>query len=567
MRPAVLAGLLGGPTLNLDMLAMSVNGLDPRITFSRAGNATVIDRNGVMVWAPANQYANSSMSSGWATTRLTRGTANVIPAPVGQSYELIEDTSATTTHYTFASSGTSLVGETYVLSVYAKALERTHLQLTNPSIAASGAVRFNLTTNVPTVQYGAGSLVDFSMYPVGNGWCRCWIAFTATSAGTINCQINMSNGTTDTYTGNGVSRVVISAPQVERYGLYTPKPYIETTIAAYYGPRFDHDLNTVDPLGLLIEEARTNYWLYTDDPSNIFWEAQGTPAPTKTTGVLDPFYTTTAVTYNTTGTSSGRVNSKTSVGIPTDSVITISMWIKANTAGNMSVGAILDGATTTYQLVPVTTAWTRVSTTFPKSTAAVNTVYILHTIGQTCGNLISICKPQVEIGGFATSLIPTYGTATPREADIASITMSGWWQSNWQGTFVAAYKSVALSFSTRVWSVRSDASNLMQQSDSAGNLVVAQIGSTAGGLQTIGSAAYTANTPYKTAVRFDGTTLSVAVNGAVESGASGGVPVGTPTTLALGNSSVGTSYLNGWISSLRYYPTALPDAQLQALTA
>jgi hypothetical protein len=180
---------------------------------------------------------------------------------------------------------------------------------------------------------------------------------------------------------------------------------------------------------------------------------------------------------------------------------------------------------------------------------------------------VDVFGMQVEAGSFATSLIPTFGTSATRAADIASITLSGWWKSNWQGTFVAAYKSVALSASTRVWSVRVDGSNLMQQSDSGGNLVVTQIASTAGGLQTIGSAAYAANTPYKTAVRFDGTTLSIAVNGgAVASGASGGVPIGTPTTLALGNSSVLTSYLNGWISSLRYYPTALPDAQLQALT-
>jgi hypothetical protein len=45
----------------------------------------------------------------------------------------------------------------------------------------------------------------------------------------------------------------------------------------------------------------------------------------------------------------------------------------------------------------------------------------------------------------------------------------------------------------------------------------------------------------------------------------GAVPVGL-TTLTVGYASGPGEYINGWISSLTYYPTRLPNATLQALS-
>jgi hypothetical protein len=50
--------------------------------------------------------------------------------------------------------------------------------------------------------------------------------------------------------------------------------------------------------------------------------------------------------------------------------------------------------------------------------------------------------------------------------------------------------------------------------------------------------------------------------------ASGTIAAGysTPNLIQIGNISSG-NYLCGWVSAVRYYPTALPNASLQSITA
>jgi hypothetical protein len=44
-------------------------------------------------------------------------------------------------------------------------------------------------------------------------------------------------------------------------------------------------------------------------------------------------------------------------------------------------------------------------------------------------------------------------------------------------------------------------------------------------------------------------------------------PASPYTTLRIGGQQNGAAYLNGWISSLSYYPVRLPDSQLRSLSA
>jgi hypothetical protein len=512
-------GSVGQPNLNLDFASMGVNGLDPRITFTRASNATMFNSQGLLVWAPANMLISTATLS---TQTVTTGMAS---------------------------------GNQYTLSIY-----------------GTGSV---------TLSGGASGALN------GTGASnRVSVGFTA-SSGTA----------TFTVSGN------VTQAQLERTGADSPKPYVENSTAPtsqYYGLRVDYDSATLAPLGLLIEEQRTNLVTQSNDFSSIDWVASG--ATKNPTAITAPDGTLTGCSFLpsdiTTTLAKGVVNSQISVII--GRTYAASMWIKQlGTMGYVHLFLSLTGFTTTQAITLrfsdglVTSAtgtpanytaklhangWWRVQFT-AVCTATVATAALCVNMSpdgiwnnrafkaETITDGIATWGAQLEEGTFATSLIPTFSAIAARANELASMPLAGWWQNNWRGTFVVAHKSFASSTSTRVWAIRVDASNLMQQSDSSGNLVIGQIASTAGGLQTIGATAYTANTVYKTAIRFDGTTLAVAVNGgAVASGASGGVPVGTPTTLALGNAGFSSAYLNGWISSLRYYPTARPDAQLQALT-
>lgn len=141
----------------------------------------------------------------------TSVTQNVVIAPDGTltGDKLVENTAATAAHEVSASiSFTS--GTTYVVSVYARAAERSIVRLGLPSNAfgAGVAAYFNLSTGVVgTIQAGAPTAAIES---VGNGWYRCSISKAATTSAAGSTTILQT--TTDnvlTYTGDGTSGIYI----------------------------------------------------------------------------------------------------------------------------------------------------------------------------------------------------------------------------------------------------------------------------------------------------------------------------------------------------------------------
>jgi hypothetical protein len=108
------------------------------------------------------------------------------------------------------------------ISVYAKAAGRNHIFLQHfdgSSFLTSGT--FNLSNGTVS---GNGTIQS-----VGNGWYRC--SFTATTVnGTGKSYINLSNGTTGNYQGDGTSGVYVYGAQLE-VGSYGTS-YIPTTSAS-----------------------------------------------------------------------------------------------------------------------------------------------------------------------------------------------------------------------------------------------------------------------------------------------------------------------------------------------
>jgi hypothetical protein len=108
------------------------------------------------------------------------------------------------------------------ISVYAKAAGRNHIFLQHfdgSSFLTSGT--FNLSNGTVS---GNGTIQS-----VGNGWYRC--SFTATTVnGTGKSYINLSNGTTGNYQGDGTSGVYVYGAQLE-LGSYATS-YIPTTSAS-----------------------------------------------------------------------------------------------------------------------------------------------------------------------------------------------------------------------------------------------------------------------------------------------------------------------------------------------
>jgi hypothetical protein len=233
------------PSLLLDFA--NVERLDPRITFTRASNATYFDANGVLQTASSGvarfdhnpttlqslgllieeQRTNSCLQSeNFATTwslSAATVTTNAITAPDGaNTADKLVETATTAAHYA-QQTVTVTSGIAYTFSVFAKAGERTALvlltaQSTSP-FTNHAVVEFNLTNGtIISTSAGSGTITS-----VGNGWYRCTVTGTTTSTGEI---VRCSFATV----GDGTSGLFLWGAQLEAGAFATS--YIPTTVAA-----------------------------------------------------------------------------------------------------------------------------------------------------------------------------------------------------------------------------------------------------------------------------------------------------------------------------------------------
>jgi hypothetical protein len=241
----------------LDLNFAKAKSLDPRITFSRASEATYFGADGLLktaavdgpcfdhdpitgeskglaIWeARTNQftYSKDFDNAAWGKIR-----SSVVPnaalAPDGTvtMAKLVEDTTAFSTHQINATAFTPTANTSYTFSVFAGAGERPLIELIlGPSFnGVNQLVAFNLITGAASIALGSPT---FKIEMVSDSIYRCSITATssASPASTIPV-IRLNNGITSTYTGDGVSGAYIWGAQLE-VGAF-PSPYIPTVASA-----------------------------------------------------------------------------------------------------------------------------------------------------------------------------------------------------------------------------------------------------------------------------------------------------------------------------------------------
>lgn len=249
-----LLGKVNVPSFSLDFLQGT---LSPSVTFSRNSSATYFNSSGVLTTATNNvprfdydpitlklkglliedQKSNFFLRSeefdnaSWVKSNASV-TANQVTAPDGTltADKLVEDTSLTS-HFLQQAYGSATGLQTYHCSVFVKAEGRTNFVLSLGEAVWTGStyanVRFNLTNGTGTIISGTPT---FSISPVGNGWFRCSVS-SATIAGTTTIvpRFFLSNGTTETYTGDGTSGMYFWGAQLELTATMTS--YIKTVAA------------------------------------------------------------------------------------------------------------------------------------------------------------------------------------------------------------------------------------------------------------------------------------------------------------------------------------------------
>ena len=233
-------------------------------------------------------------------------------------------------------------------------------------------------------------------------------------------------------------------------------------------PRFDHDPATGQSLGLLIEESRQNYELYSGDPTQ--WASNQNMTLTGNSIVLPDGTTSTNVEYR--GTDSGA-NVKILRPGPSGAAVvagetwTFSIFLRAGTEQTVSLNfqsnTGSDGVQSIFNMVTgqfpgniggtnaangsrgfqyVGNGWYRVwlTNTYQSIFSGQQTFVRLRTNSTSVQYTTSFSAwgAQLEKGAFPTSYIPTVASTVTRSADNASVTGTNFssWYNQSEGTIV-----------------------------------------------------------------------------------------------------------------------------------
>jgi hypothetical protein len=172
-------------------------------------------------------------------------TVNTTTAPNGTlTADTIKEDSSTAQHRTYqffnATSGTS-----YTASIFCKpgVGTRNIAILFGCGFGSDNRIVFNVNNGTIVLSAGAsGTITD-----AGNGWYRCTASATASATVSSCLQYQLRDGTTEIYTGDNTSSLIIWGAQVEQSSTPTTYQPIATTQQAYIASQFKYNLvNPVD---------------------------------------------------------------------------------------------------------------------------------------------------------------------------------------------------------------------------------------------------------------------------------------------------------------------------------
>jgi hypothetical protein len=497
-------------------------------------------------------------------------TANSVADPNGN---LNADTLSATVGNATVFQNISLLAAPYTFSIWLK--------------RKNGTGNINITING----------VTFITQAVTDDWTRFSTTLTP-SAGTKNIGVQIVTLGDEVYAwGAQVSDSASLDPYV-----YNPAAALTST--AYYGPRFDYDPITLSPLGLLIEEARTNL-MFPSDVTGWSMSPASIVAITSNSAI-SPDGTTNA-TKLTTNDATLADRGYAIFKLYTGAVSTTycgSAYLKAgeytraqinfeNTSFLTATGALFDlangtvvvtGGSSTATITPVGNGWYRCTVTATSLAISGNYVFSASFKPASVTTFNSTYTPistglggyiygaQVEAGGFATSFIPTVSAAATRSADVATMVGNNFinWYNQTTGTLSVAFDASANSNATYVSASNgSIVQNSIHIDNDTGNMRAVYYSGSAEVAALVLGAIGTAGTANKIATAYAVNDFAASRNGGtVATDTSGALPVSlTQLNIGVDDRLSAIYYTSNHIKSISYYNTRLTNAQLQAVSA
>jgi hypothetical protein len=548
------------------------------LDFTRTSAATVVGSDGLIRTTAASRnlllWTQAIGGSSWLQNSTTP-TLNNATAPDGTNTASLITLTSASNFQTYQN--TSVLTGAITMSCYIKTGSITWIQFFYGGSNSSYA-NFNVSS---------GTLGDFTgtatITAVGDGWYRCTHTFTPAT--------NASSVVINTVDSGTAGRAAITASSSGTWYLWGAQLEAAATASTYtrnnggvFPPRFDFDPVTLAPKGLLIEEQRTNLFTYSEQIDNAAWAKVAGVVVTANQlvspdGTMDADLATTSANFS---------YFRQSITATASAPYTVTMFVKPVSGGTVVRLTLGNNASTEFagsrfdltgdgslgltdvvgtavigsrSITKLSNGWYRCSLT-----ATMNSTTLFGGLDNHATTVMSygVWGAQLEAGAFATSYIPTVASQVTRTADQCSIVAPNFapWYNQSEGTFVAEWLNANTSAAGR-YIVRAVSPTVSQGIsiwiNSNGIDTRAWVGAT---VITAGNASLSVKN--KAAFGYKAADNAASVNGAsaVTSNATG------PTdaiSFELGGTTSG--FLNGHIRSIRYYPTRLSNAQLQALSA
>jgi len=565
------------------------------ITWTRGSDARRTNADGLIQRVPWNllQYSEVFTISSWTKTSVT-ASGNTTIAPDGN---LTADTlsvgvdGVSVRHRMNSSSFNSqVIGTTYTSTYYLKANEHQWIQILGNIGYSTGVwANFDLVNGV--VGNTGGTDTTASIENVGNGWYRCRVSGVATGTTTTGFEIivinNTNGGRYPSYQSLTAADVcyVWGAQLVEGSNAL---PYFPTTDRLNV-PRLSYMYGSAP--ALLLEPQRTNVLKYSEQFDSSDWGKNNVTVTSNLTIAPDGQLTGDLIVPTTFSGEHTVVGS----GMPLAPVATAETYsvfvkpggysfvgIRVNISStwttaffNVLTGTVVSaGAGLTASIVPAANGWFRCILTYSNRTA--NGVQVIPSNNGSSVSFIGdgtsgvyLWGAQAESGSFATTYIPTTTTSVTRLADSFTrnniytnglITAAGgtWFvelRNNISYTRDAGSTSLAISTTSADVFAGSTGIEILANTGLNRLSVIKRISGTATTLYL------TTTDTVKIAVKWNGTSVDVFVNGIKQASASSFTTTNMEFLKAFGVD------VPKFIQQMTLFPTSLSDDQCVALTS
>ncbi len=435
---ALVARILGTSTFYAPLthsLALTRGTGSP--TFTRATAATVFDNEGKLITVPSGasrhvgaRYVRNLLSysenySAWTTKTNVTVDTDAASLFFGAADKLVE-TSATGLHLV-GQVVSFIAGNTYVFSQIVKSGERSHIQLSsgNPAVWPGSAI-FNVASGtIHSITNGTATIkhIQDDVYLVT-------LTATALTTNVTNATIYLFNGSSITYTGDGVSGVYLGYSQLENVtgqADQTASEYVSVGVlsAPYHGLAVDGikafpthksgaPISASSLEGYLSEPAATNNLLYCRDLTQAAaWTASNVTTAKTATGIDGAANSATTLTASANNATILQPRTLTSAARSS------SAYIKRRT-GTGNVYITRDGGTTWTDITASlsTSSWYRAKI----ENSSVTNPSVGFKLA-TSGDAIDVDYVQDEAGAKVTAPIATTTATVTRNATTDTYTL------------------------------------------------------------------------------------------------------------------------------------------------